>query len=72
MIAKGNLHGDGAKLASYLVKGRRGEIAELAMLRGFAAGDVAAAFRHEEHRARGTKAAAGFFHCYIRLAPASG
>jgi hypothetical protein len=69
MIAKGNLHGDGAKLASYLVTGRRGEIAELAELRGFEAGDLAAAFRQEEFRARGTKAAAGFFHCYIRLAP---
>jgi hypothetical protein len=69
MIAKGNLHGDGAKLASYLVKGRCGETAELAELRGFEAGDLATAFRHEELRARGTKAGAGFFHCYIRLAP---
>jgi hypothetical protein len=69
MIAKGNLHGDGAKLASYLVKGRRGEIAELVMLRGFEASDLQAAFRQEEFRVLGTKAAAGFFHCYIRLAP---
>ena len=69
MIAKGNPHGDGARLASYLVKGRRGELAELAVLRGFAAGDPAAAFRQEQFRARGTKAAAGFFHCYVRLAP---
>lgn len=69
MIAKGNPHGDGARLASYLAKGRRGELAELAVLRGFAAGDPAAAFRQEQLRARGTKAAAGFFHCYIRLAP---
>lgn len=69
MIAKGNLHGDGVKLASYLVTGHRGEIAELVMLRGFAAADLVTAFRLEELRILGTKAAAGFFHCYIRLAP---
>jgi MobA/VirD2-like, nuclease domain len=69
MIAKGNPHGDGAKLASYLVTGGHGETAELAVMRGFAAGDLAAAFRQEQLRVRGTKAAAGFFHCYIRLAP---
>jgi hypothetical protein len=69
MIAKGNPHGDGAKLARYLVTGQRGELAELAELRGFEAGDLVTAFRHEEFRARGTNATAGFFHCYIRLAP---
>lgn len=69
MIAKGNLHGDGTRLASYLVTGHRGEIAELVMLRGFAAADPATAFRLEELQILGTKAAAGFFHCYIRLAP---
>lgn len=69
MIAKGNPHRDGAKLAGYLVKARRGEIAELAELRGFASADLAMAFRAEQLRAFGTKAAAGFFHCYVRLAP---
>lgn len=38
-------------------------------MRGFAAGELTAAFRHEQFRVRGTKAAAGFFHCYVRLAP---
>lgn len=69
MIAKGNLHGDGVKLASYLVTGHHGEFAELVMLRGCAGADLATAFRLEELRILGTKAAAGFFHCYIRLAP---
>jgi Relaxase/Mobilisation nuclease domain len=69
VIAKGNLHGDGVKLASYLVTGHHGEIAELVMLRGFAGTDPATAFRLEELRIIGTKAAAGFFHCYVRLAP---
>jgi relaxase-like protein len=68
MIAKGNPHGDGAKLASYLVAGHHGELAELVLLRGFAAADPATAFRLEELRILGTKAAAGFFHCYVRLA----
>lgn len=39
MIAKGNLHRNGTKLASYLVTGHRGEIAELVLLRGFASSD---------------------------------
>ena len=34
MIAKGNLHGDGAKLATYLLKGEDGEIAKLIETRG--------------------------------------
>jgi hypothetical protein len=62
MIAKGNPHGDGARLASYLAKGQDGELAELVELRGFDADDLRAAFRLEELRALGgTKAAAGFF-----------
>lgn len=69
MIAKGNPHSNGTKLASYLVTGHRGEIAELVLLRGFASSDPAIAFRLEELRSLGTKAKAGFFHCYIRLAP---
>jgi hypothetical protein len=58
-----------ASLASYLVTGRRDEVAKLAALRGFATGDLSAAFRQEEFRARGTKAAAGFFHCYFAPSP---
>lgn len=69
MIAKGNPHSDGTKLASYLVIAHRGEIAELVMLRGFTMADPATAFRLEELRILGTEAAAGFFHCYVRLAP---
>ena len=40
MIAKGNTHGDGAKLADYLMQGGPGERAELLGLRGFASGDL--------------------------------
>ena len=69
MIAKGNLHRNGTKLASYLVTGHRGEIAEFVLMRGFASSDPVTAFELEELRSLGTKAKAGFFHCYIRLAP---
>ena len=37
MIAKGNLHAHGAKLADYLTTGYADEAAELVELRGFAA-----------------------------------
>ena len=39
MIAKGNFHAHGGKLADYLVKGHPGEKAELVEMRGFRASD---------------------------------
>jgi hypothetical protein len=69
MIAKGNFHGGGVKLAAYLVKGHPGERAELVEMRGFAASDLRDAFRQEDIKAReATKAETAFFHCYTRLA----
>jgi hypothetical protein len=67
MIAKGNLHSDGIKLAAYLVKGHPGERAELVQMRGFADSDLRTAFRDIEIQARDTDADAAFFHCYVRL-----
>jgi hypothetical protein len=68
MIAKGNLHGAGGRLARYLVTGKKGERAELAELRGFASAEIGAAFLDVEIQARGTRAEKPFFHAYVRLA----
>lgn len=67
MIAKGNLHGDGAKLAAYLITGKDGERAELVELRGFAAGNIRDAFADVEIQAEATHATRPFFHAYVRL-----
>ena len=68
MIAKGNLHGAGGRLARYLVTGKKGERAELVELRGFASADIGTAFLDVEIQAQGTRAEKPFFHAYIRLA----
>jgi hypothetical protein len=68
MIAKGNLHGAGARLARYLVTGKKGELAELVELRGFASAEIGAAFLDVEIQAQGTRAEKPFFHAYVRLA----
>ena len=76
MIAKGNLHGQGGKLAVYLITGKESERAELVELRGFASSDIRTAFRDIEIQAAGTHCAKPFFHAYTRLRtwqiPASG
>jgi hypothetical protein len=69
MIAKGNLHQDGGKLAAYLVTGKGGERAELVELRGFASTDIRTAFLDVEIQAYGTRCIKPFFHAYVRLAP---
>lgn len=69
VIAKGNLHGDGAKLASYLITGRNGERAELVELHGFIAGNIRAAFAGVELQAAATRCVKPFFHGYVRLPP---
>ncbi len=51
MIAKGNLHQHGGKLAAYLTTGKDGERAELVELRGFASGDIRTAFLDVEIQA---------------------
>ena len=68
MIAKGNLHGAGGRLARYLVTGKKGERAELVELRGFASADIRTAFLDVEIQAQGTRAEKPFFHAYVRLA----
>lgn len=70
MIAKGNLHGDGGKLAAYLTTGKEGERAELAELRGFVAGNIRDAFLDVEIQSEATHCQKPFFHAYVRL-PAS-
>jgi hypothetical protein len=68
VIAKGNLHGNGAKLARYLVTGRKGERAELVELRGFASPDIRQAFTDVHIQAAVVRQnAKPFFHVYVRL-----
>jgi hypothetical protein len=67
MIAKGNLHADGAKLAAYLTQGKEGERAELVELRGFAADNIRDAFTDVVIQAEATRSTKPFFHAYVRL-----
>lgn len=66
MIAKGNLHAHGAKLAAYLTANFGDETAELVELRGFAATNIRDAFIDVQMQAAATKAAKPFFHAYVR------
>src|SRR5271165_4203607 len=66
MIAKGNLHAHGAKLASYLTTTYADERAELVELRGFAAGTIREAFLDVQMQAAATQATKPFFHAYVR------
>jgi hypothetical protein len=67
MIAKGNLHANGGKLATYLTTGKDGERAELVELRGFVAGNIHDAFVDVEIQAEATQCQKPFFHAYVRL-----
>lgn len=68
MIARGQIHSSGPKLAAYLVNGKKGETAELVELRGVAADDLREAFTDLQNIADGmTKAEKPFFHAHIRL-----
>jgi len=68
MIAKGHLHGNGGRLATYLMADKNGERAELAELRGFLhASSIARAFTDIAIQARATNCVKPFFHGYVRL-----
>ena len=67
MIAKGNLHASGGKLAAYLTTGKDGERAELKELRGFVADNIRDAFTDVQIQAEATRCTKPFFHAYIRL-----
>jgi len=67
VIAKGNPHGNGAKLARYLITGRHGERAELVELHGLASDDIRTAFAAVELQAAATRCRTPFFHAYVRL-----
>jgi hypothetical protein len=74
MIAKGNFHSGGVKLAAYLVKAHPGERGELIDMRGFGPiSDLRDGFRIEQIRARdGTRATQPFFHVHFRGAHGEG
>jgi hypothetical protein len=69
MIIKANRHGNGPKLAAYLMDGgRHGERVETPRLKEFgAAEDIFDAFRDIEVLAGATKAERPFFHVQVRL-----
>ena len=67
MIAKGNLHAHGVKLAAYLITSSADERAELVELKGFAATNIRDAFIDVQMQAAATRATKPFFHAYVRL-----
>jgi len=66
MIAKGNTHANGEKLARYMMTAKDGERAELFQLCGFAAGDIREAFRSVHVMAEATRCEQPFFHLQVR------
>jgi hypothetical protein len=66
MIAKGNTHDSGVRLAHYLTIGKQDEFATLWDLRGFASRDITEAFRTVQVIAAGTRCQQPFFHVQIR------
>jgi hypothetical protein len=66
MIAKGNTHDNGARLARYIVTGKEGELAELWDLRGFASRDITDAFRSVHVTASKSQCMQPFFHVQLR------
>jgi Relaxase/Mobilisation nuclease domain len=66
MIAKGNTHKNGDKLARYLTQGKDGERAELWELSGFAPGDIRDAFRSVHVITEATHCEQPFFHVQVR------
>ena len=66
MIAKGNTHSDGAKLADYMEQSKDGERAETWQLRGFEATNIKDAFRDVQIMAGATKCEQPFFHVQLR------
>lgn len=72
MIAKGNLHAHGAKLAAYLVTGKEDERAELIELRNFAAENIRDAFIDVQIAAEATRCQKPFFHAHVRLPEGEG
>jgi hypothetical protein len=67
VIAKGNMHNNGAKLAKYMISaGEDNEKAELYQLRGFAEDNIVDAFRTVQGIAAGTHCEQPFFHVQVR------
>jgi hypothetical protein len=66
MIAKGNTHMNGVRLANYMKTGKDGERAELWQLRGFEATNIVDAFRDVQIMAGATKCEHPFFHVQVR------
>jgi hypothetical protein len=66
MIAKGNTHNSGARLAAYVLKTKPGERVEMGEVRGFAPNDIREAFRSVDAMAVGTQCEKPLFHAQVR------
>jgi MobA/VirD2-like, nuclease domain len=66
MIAKGNTHNSGARLAAYVLKTKPGERVEMGEVRGFASNDIREAFRSVDAMAVGTQCEKPLFHAQVR------
>src|SRR5581483_11712439 len=67
MIAKGNTHNNGARLATYITRCKADERVELFELRGFAAATLREAFRDVQIMGDGiAQCEKPFFHVYVR------
>ncbi len=67
MIAKGNTHHSGTRLAAYMLRAKDGEKVQVAELRGFASDDIREAFRAVDVMAIGTQCEKPMFHAQVRL-----
>jgi len=67
MIAKGNKHHSGSRLAAYLLKAKPGERVEAGEICGFAQDDIEEAFRTVDAMAIGTNCEKPLFHAQVRL-----
>ncbi len=72
MIAKGNKHHSGSRLADYLLKAKPGERVEVGEIRGFAHDDIGEAFRAVDAMAIGTNCEKPMFHAQVRLPDGEG
>lgn len=66
MIAKGNTHSSGLRLARYMIRAKDGERVERGEVRGFASDEIVDAFRSVDAMAEGTRGEKPLFHVQVR------
>ncbi len=66
MIAKGNTHSSGLRLARYMIRAKDGERIERGEVRGFASEEIIDAFRSVDAMVEGTRGEKPLFHVQVR------